>query len=53
MLLTHIAKYRDSLPWAVQRRLNRSRCSLEFWVRWVQGTCITCGCRCPHKKDQF
>jgi len=25
-------KYRDCLPWAVQKRLNRSRCNLGCWV---------------------
>jgi len=38
-LLTHIVKYRDSLPWHVRKQLKRSRC----WVVWVQGTCITWG----------
>jgi len=27
----------DSLPWAVRKRRNRSRCSLECWVWWVHG----------------
>jgi len=34
----HIVKYRDSLPSAVQKRLNRSRCSLKCWVEWIQET---------------
>jgi len=25
-------------PWAMRKRLNRSRCSLECWVEWVQRT---------------
>jgi len=29
---------RDSVSWAVHKRLNRSRCSLGCWVGWVQGT---------------
>jgi len=29
-----IAKYRDFLPWAVQKQLNRSICRLGFWT-WV------------------
>jgi len=38
---------RTVLQTVAQKRLNRSRCSLEFRVGWVQGTCITWGCRCP------
>jgi len=30
----HIVKYRDSLQWAVQKRLNRLRCSIGM-LRWV------------------
>jgi len=52
-VLTHIVKYKDSLSWAVRKGLNWSRCSLEFWVGWVQGTCITWRCKCPHGKRHF
>jgi len=30
-----IGKYRDSLPWAVQKRLNRSRCRLGYGLGWL------------------
>ena len=33
-------KYRDALPWAVEKWLNRSRCSLWYWVRCVQGAIL-------------
>jgi len=36
--LMRVVKYNDSLPWAVRKRLNRSRCGLECWGGWVQGT---------------
>jgi len=52
-VLTHIVKYKDSLPWAVQKWLNQSRCILGCWVGWVQGTCITWACRCLHGKGHF
>jgi len=31
-------KNRDCLPWAVQKRLNRSRCRLGYGLRWAQGS---------------
>jgi len=40
-VLTDIVKYRNSLPWAVWKWTNRSRCSLECWVGCIQGTRIT------------
>jgi len=49
----HVVKYRESVPWAVWKWGNRSRCSLECWVMWVQRTCITWGCRCPNGKGHF
>jgi len=33
-----IVTYRGSLPWAVQKRLNRSRCCFVCGLRWVQGS---------------
>jgi len=30
-------KYRNSLPWVVQKRLNRSRCRLGCGLRWPVG----------------
>ena len=39
----HVRKYRDSLPWAVQKRLNRSGWSLGCGLLWVQGACIIDG----------
>jgi len=45
VFLMYILKYSDTLPWAVWKQLNWSRCSLQWWVRWVQKTCITWGCR--------
>jgi len=30
-----------------------TKVSLEFWVGWVNGTCITWGRRCPHRKGHF
>jgi len=50
IMLMYILKYRDSLRWAVQKWLNRLRCSLECWVEWVQGTWQ---CRCPCGKGHF
>jgi len=32
-----IVKYRDFLPWAVRRRLNRSICRLGCGLRWAKG----------------
>ena len=31
-------KYRDTLRWVVQKRLNRSRCCVGCWIVWSQGT---------------
>jgi len=36
--IANIVKYGDSLPWAVQKRLNQSRCCLECGLGWTQGT---------------
>jgi len=33
-----IVRYRDSLPWAVQKQLKRSSCHLGCWVGCVQGS---------------
>ena len=33
-----IVKYRDFSPWAVQKRLKRSRCCLGCRLGWVQGS---------------
>jgi len=40
ILRGEVAAHCDSLPWPVTcaKRLNRSRCSLWYWVRWDQGT---------------
>ena len=41
-----IAKYRDTLRWSVQKRLNRSRCRLGCTVVGSDGpkeACVTCG----------
>jgi len=40
-------KYRNSVPWAVQKQLNQSRCSLGCWIRLVHGTLITLGVHAP------
>jgi len=32
-----VVKYRDSLPWAAQKRLNRSRCRLRRGLGWAKG----------------
>jgi len=32
-----VVKHKDTLPWAVQKRLHRSRC-LGFGLGWTQGT---------------
>jgi len=37
-------KYRDCLPWAVQKWLNRLRCHLGYGVWWVQGSTYWIGC---------
>jgi len=31
-----IVKYKDTLQWAVQKRLNRSRCCFRFGLEWAQ-----------------
>jgi len=33
-----IVKYRDFMPWAVQKRLNRLRCRFGCWVGWTERT---------------
>jgi len=33
-----IEKYRDILPWAVQKRLNWSICHLGYGLRWAEGS---------------
>jgi len=33
-----VVKCSDSLPWAVQKRLNRSTCGLGFGLGWAQGS---------------
>ena len=38
-----VAKYWDYLPWAVQKRLSRSRCRLGYGLRWVQESTIRWG----------
>jgi len=30
--------YRDAVPWALQKQLNRSRCCLGYGFRWSKGT---------------
>ena len=37
-------KYRDDLPWAAQKRLNRSRCCLGFELGWAGGSIYYVGC---------
>jgi len=32
---TFIVKYRDLLPYAVEKRLNRSRCCLGYALGWA------------------
>ena len=39
-----IAKYTDSLPGVVQKRLNQTRCHLGHELRWVQGSMHYIGC---------
>jgi len=34
---SHIVKYRHFLPWAVQKRLNRSICRLGCGLKWAEG----------------
>jgi len=36
-----------TLWWAVQKRLNRSRCRLGVWLRWAQGTMYYVVCTLP------
>ena len=51
-VLTHIVKFGDSVPWAVQKWLNQLKCIWGCWVMWVQGMyCM--GCRCPDVKGHF
>ena len=33
-----VVKYSHTLPWAVQKRLNRWRCRLGFGLGWAQGS---------------
>jgi len=47
-----IVKYRDFLPWAVQKRLNRSRCRLGCWDGWTKEPRIQWGYR-SHAQGQF
>jgi len=48
-VLAHFVKYRDSAVSCAQMT-EAIECSLGCWVGWVQGTCITWWCRCPHIK---
>jgi len=48
-----IVKYRDSLPWSVQKRMNWLRCCLRYGLGWLEETCIRRGSRPPHMKGQF
>jgi len=48
-----IVKYRDSLPWAVQKRLNWLRYRLASWVGWAQRTMSYMGSRSSQEKGQF
>jgi len=41
-----IVKYRDTLPWAVQKQLNRLKCRLGWGLGWVQGTMLGGGGHC-------
>jgi len=39
-----------TLPWAMQKRLNRSRCRLLFELGWVQGTIYYMGSKSPMRR---
>jgi len=39
--------------WAVQKRVNWSRCRLGEWLTWFQGTCVRWGFRSLVKRDIF
>jgi len=47
-----IVKYRDFLPWAVQKRLNWSICCLGYGLGWAEGSTtsivFTRWCQCVH-----
>ena len=45
-----IVKYRDFLAWAMQKRLNRSRCRLGCGLGWSKGSrlCIKWGAHWRH-----
>jgi len=40
-----------SQPWALQKRMNRSRCRLGYGVRWDKKPCIRWGPRYPPGKE--
>jgi len=40
-------KYRDSLPWVAQKRLNRSSSRFGFGLGWAQGSMYYAGCTLP------
>ena len=48
-----IVKYRDTLTLAVQKRLNRSRCHLGYWVGWTKEPRIRWGYRSPMQSGNF
>jgi len=41
--LRPIVKYRDLLPWAVQKQLNQLRCHSGCGLKWVHGSTIRWG----------
>jgi len=48
-----IGKYKDCLPWAVQKRLKRPRCRLWCWVGWDQRNHVLDGARFPMGRGNF
>jgi len=46
-------KYRDSLPWSVQKQLNLLRCHLGYGLGLAQGTTYWRKSRAPRVKGQF
>jgi len=48
-----IVNYRHFLLWAVQKRLNRSRCRLGCWVGWPKEPRIRWGYRSPMGMGTF
>jgi len=49
----HASTSLTTLPWAVQKQLNRSRCCLACGLRWAQGSMYWVGSRSPMWRSSF